>query len=179
MSILVISYDQLAAVHNPDEDGFGDDYPENDPDDNLINDLKMYAMSTTSRADAFLATRGFLATDDGIILCRPSALRDAMMFSCLVTEEYEALERPTDSIWTSMSLSGDDDVDYNGSYLDTAIDLLYRVVPDEYKLPDGVAFTNDEKAAFRKDAWAYTAHWVWQMAHGYEDPKIYLPKETV
>jgi hypothetical protein len=169
LSMFYISYADLATHYDEDLDGWGYEPDPNDPNHTLENELRCCATSLTSRAAGYLASKGFLTTDDGVFVSSLEAYLTACTFTTLVAEDYESLENNPMSVWTLLNLSGDDDVDYNGSYLDLILGILTRIMPEDMRSGDPI-----DDATFRQDAKEYARSLLWKIAHGYEDASIYL-----
>lgn len=108
-------------------------------DDDTILDMVEYFLSE-ARETTFneLADRGLKVDHDAkLIHVRDAdAMTEAYRLTAEIMAEYDATrerdELPT-SWWETLGLGGDDDVDYNGGYLDTVFDIVADMLPDDHK----------------------------------------------
>lgn len=86
------------------------------------DDLLQFIHSCTPSIGEFLHEHG-LFVDGDTIYYAPEQYDVIGELTARVVNEYDSADRrmPT---WRKYELSGDDDVDYNGGYIDTFIDLL-------------------------------------------------------
>lgn len=123
---------------NPDEA----DCWETEPDvwDTHKDRLEDYLGNCRQSVLEELAKRGlnimWCYADETITIRDTEAMTRAARLINEITWEYDCTvgrdQAPT-SWWTDLSLGGDDDVDYNGSYLDIAFGLINHVLPEDYR----------------------------------------------
>lgn len=94
--------------------------------------ISYYASEANRNVRAFLAIEcGFVFDEhDGIVLMNENSLFNAMRVTALVSHDYEYDPPDVLDVWKSFDLGGDDDVDYNGSYIDILIDLISTIHPE-------------------------------------------------
>lgn len=137
-------YDELLASYDADEE------------ETLIEHLQMYAMATGPRVNAYLATKGFIVTMDGLHLLAPDSLDWAARVTALIDHDYnEGFEPRRNHAWPLFGFSGDDDADYNSSYLDAMFALWNDMVAKEYEFteldPDHIAATRQDVVKYMDD----------------------------
>lgn len=134
-----------------------------DDDETILSRVENYLSEARENTFAELADRGLEVNHDAKLIHVRDA--DAMMKAFSLTHEisleYDCTKDPEDiptHWWSTLGLGGDDDVDYNGSYLDTVFDIVDDMLPedfrsredpnahrrDEYHLPEDVLKTRQE-----------------------------------
>lgn len=106
--------------------------------DSHLDRVEDYFGNTAPGMDRELASRGFIIDHDAKTITVRDA--DTMTAACRlireITWEYDCTKESADvptHWWSFLPLGGDDDVDYNGSYLDIGIEPLLTLLPDEYQ----------------------------------------------
>lgn len=153
------SWDELAAVYNtnPDLDAF-DTVRD---DDDTPRDAVLGFFVQSPRVVAWLALHGLLLDDDGATVVKSTAMRMAGWIACLVSKDYDSLENLEGDAdcWNALGLTGDDSVDYNGSHLDMLLEVIYELLPEDYR--EMREPSTEEEADLRKalNEWANGIRW--------------------
>jgi hypothetical protein len=106
--------------------------------DSVLDRVRDYLGCAAPGMYAELDRRG-LAIDldaETVTLTVPTAMTGARRLIRELTWEYDCTKPRADvptSWWETLPLSGDDDVDYNGSYLDIGLEPLETLLPSEYQ----------------------------------------------
>lgn len=137
---MFISFEDMAKFVDEDEGSVWIKEAWEPEEETLADHLKMFAMSTSPRVDAYLATKGFVVNEQGLHLLDQSALSWIGNVTSLIQYDYDTMgDRPREkSSWGLFGLSGDDDVDYNSSYPSTLFDVWNKLAGEEYQFTDPV-----------------------------------------
>lgn len=98
----------------------------NDIDD-VMNNIRHYAMSCTSRVVEYLKTfASFDVSNNDYIKYDVNKFDVIRAFALLIMNEYGCINENeiVCNLWNDFDLHGDDDVDYNASYLMMIVDFI-------------------------------------------------------
>ena len=110
-------------------------------DETLVGDLEaMFDAMRPAVRNAF-AEYGLMWDDTTIVVRDELTLTRCAALTYSIVSEYE--QPDSHAVWTRYDLGGDDDVDYNGSYPDTILDILDALVPPAMRC-DGHAVCDGE-----------------------------------
>ena len=100
-------------------------------DDDPIDNIRHFALSHTDALSRYMRVWCSFDVRADNIECDPMLFYAVERISGAITHEYDHVEKydHTDVInvvklWDVFGLGGDDDVDYNGSYISITVDLL-------------------------------------------------------
>jgi len=109
-----------------------------DDDETIVSMVEYYLSEARETTFNELRERGFDVDHDAktITIRDAATMSNAQRLTAEIAFEYDATkpreELPT-NWWTTLSLGGDDDVDYNGSYLDTIFDIVEDMLPEDHR----------------------------------------------
>lgn len=131
-----------------------DDDPNDDCFPTLLSRVQDYLGCAAPGMYAELDRRGLTIDLDAetVTLAHINAMTGARRLIRELTWEYDATRERADlptSWWATLPLSGDDDVDYNGSYLDIGLEPLETLLTLDYqaRLEDDAPTYNDYHVA--------------------------------
>jgi hypothetical protein len=94
--------------------------------DDVIESIQHYSQSMTSHVVQYLKTfASFDTTNNECITYDVEKFHIVRAFTLLIANEYDNFNKNDDmQLWNTFALSGDDDVDYNSSYIELLCEFI-------------------------------------------------------